>query len=232
MFAVRNSIKFSGSIAILVGLSQIGAITSVAAVAAESTIVQSHDAVSRIRLPHGPAPTPWIAAHRGQWRDNVLIAGVGIVGTTGGPRGGNNGGSTVSENAKGVPSKDGSGVPDEKFMQGAAAENHMHSIMAMGDVRSVSLQADGSTLDVVVSAEMDSGGAMVNGAPVLKRGMGAQVWSIDKAGNARSAGVIGQDPHDNVWMPLPADTMAVRVTEEPLGGSHAPRGTVLAEERL
>lgn len=185
----------------------------------------SEDATGGIRRGFGRAAVAAAAAI-------VLIAGVGIVGTTGGPRGGNNGGSTVSENAKGVPSEDGSGVPDEKFMQGAAAENHMHSIMAMGDVRSVSLQADGSTLDVVVSAEMDSGGAMVNGAPVLKRGMGAQVWSIDKAGNARSAGVIGQDPHDNVWMPLPADTMAVRVTEEPLGGSHAPRGTVLAEERL
>ena len=79
MFTVRNSIKFSGSIAILVGLSQIGAITTVAADAAESTIVQSHDAVSRIRLPHGPAPTPWIAAHRGQWRDNPENSIPGIL---------------------------------------------------------------------------------------------------------------------------------------------------------
>ena len=76
---MRNSIKFSGSIAILVGLSQIGAITTVAAEAAESTIVQSHDAVSRIRLPHGPAPTPWIAAHRGQWRDNPENSIPGIL---------------------------------------------------------------------------------------------------------------------------------------------------------
>lgn len=79
MSVVRNSIKFSGSIAILVGLSQIGAITTVAADAAESTIVQSHDAVSRIRLPHGPAPTPWIATHRGQWRDNPENSIPGIL---------------------------------------------------------------------------------------------------------------------------------------------------------
>lgn len=62
--------------------------------------------------------------------------------------------------------------------------------------------------------------------------MGAQVWSIDKAGTARSAGVIGQDPHENVWMPLPADTMTVRVTEESMAGSEQPSGTVLAEGAL
>ena len=126
----------------------------------------------------------------------------------------------------------GQGANGDELMQGAEAEDHMHSIMAMGDVRSVSLKAEGSTLDVVVSTEMDSGGAMVNGAPELKDGMGAQVWSINKNGAARSAGVIGQDPHDNVWMPLPADTMMVRVTEEPMDGSATPGGTVLAEGKL
>ena len=176
----------------------------------------------------------------------VLLAGVGIVGTTSGLWGGGEN-ADLADNNTNQSVEDGGGDTSEVFsdtegagqgangdelMQGAEAEDHMHSIMAMGDVRSVSLKADGSTLDVVVSEEMDSGGAMVNGAPVLKDGMGAQVWSINKSGDARSAGVIGQDPHDNVWMPLPADTMMVRVTEEPMDGSTAPGGTVLAEGKL
>ena len=176
----------------------------------------------------------------------VLLAGVGIVGTTSGLWGGgenadladNNTNQSVEDNGEETPEAfsdaedTGQGPSDEEPMQGAEAEDHMHSIMAMGDVRSVSLKAEGSTLDVVVSEEMDSGGAMVNGAPVLKDGMGAQVWSINESGAARSAGVIGQDPHDNVWMPLPADTMMVRVTEEPMDGSDTPGGTVLAEGKL
>ena len=117
-------------------------------------------------------------------------------------------------------------------MQGAAATDKMHEIMAAPDVRSVTLQADDSQLDIVVSSDMNSGGAMVNGAPELARGMGAQVWAIDAHGNARSAGVIGQEAHNDVWMPLPADTMSVRVTEEPMAGSPRPEGTVLAEGAL
>ena len=171
----------------------------------------------------------------------VLLAGVGIVGTTTGLWGSSGEDSSLAENGAKQPAEGGEGdYPEalsdgggaETFMQGAEAEDHMHSIMAMGDVRSISLKADGSTLDVVISEQMDSGGAMVNGAPVLKDGMGAQVWSIDKSGAARSAGVIDQDPHDNVWMPLPADTMMVRVTEEPMAGSKSPGGTVLAEGKL
>ncbi|MGJ4050139.1 anti-sigma factor [Corynebacterium macclintockiae] len=171
----------------------------------------------------------------------VLLTGVGIVGTTSGLWGSSGEDSSLAENGAKQPAEGGEGdSPEalsdgggaETFMQGAEAEDHMHSIMAMGDVRSISLKADGSTLDVVISEQMDSGGAMVNGAPVLKDGMGAQVWSIDKHGAARSAGVIDQDPHDNVWMPLPADTMMVRVTEEPMAGSKSPGGTVLAEGKL
>lgn len=176
----------------------------------------------------------------------VLVVGVGILGTTSGLWGSgedadlaeNNTNQSVEDGAGDAPevfldSEDaGQGANGEEPMKGAEAEDHMHSIMAMGDVRSVSLKAEGSTLDVVVSAEMDSGGAMVNGAPVLQDGMGAQVWSINKSGAARSAGVIGQDPHDNVWMPLPADTMMVRVTEEPMDGSDTPGETVLAEGKL
>lgn len=176
----------------------------------------------------------------------VLVVGVGILGTTSGLWGSgedadlaeNNTNQSVEGNGEEAPEAfsdaevTGQGANGEEPMQGAEAEDHMHSIMAMGDVRSVSLKAEGSTLDVVVSAEMDSGGAMVNGAPLLKDGMGAQVWSIDNNGAARSAGVIGQDLHDNVWMPLPADTMMVRVTEEPMDGSATPGGTVLAEGKL
>lgn len=162
----------------------------------------------------------------------VLLAGVGIVGTTSGLWGGGENADLAENNTNQSVEGAGQGANGEEPMQGAEAEDHMHSIMAMGDVRSVSLKADGSTLDVVVSAEMDSGGAMVNGAPVLQDGMGAQVWSINKSGDARSAGVIGQDLHDNVWMPLPADTMMVRVTEEPMDGSDTPGGTVLAEGKL
>lgn len=176
----------------------------------------------------------------------VLVVGVGIVGTTSGLWGSgedadlaeNNTSESVEDGGGDAPEVfsdsegAGQGANGDELMQGAEAEDHMHSIMAMGDVRSVSLKAEGSTLDVVVSTEMDSGGAMVNGAPELKDGMGAQVWSINENGAARSAGVIGQDPHDNVWMPLPADTMMVRVTEEPMDGSAAPGGTVLAEGKL
>ena len=176
----------------------------------------------------------------------VLLAGVGIVGTTSGLWGSSSEDSNVAESNSKQPTQnveeeapevfsddEGAARADgDELMQGKEAEDHMHSIMAMGDVRSVSLKADGSTLDVVVSAKMDSGGAMVNGAPDLKNGMGAQVWSIDERGSARSAGVIGQDPHDNVWMPLPADTIMVRVTEEPMDGSKEPGGTVLAEGKL
>lgn len=108
----------------------------------------------------------------------------------------------------------------------------MHEIMAAEDVRSASFSADGAKLDVVVSEGMNKGGAMVNGAPELDDGMGAQVWSIDRAGRARSAGVIGQEPHADVWMPLPADTMAVKVTVEPMAGANAPKGAVLASVEL
>ncbi|WP_297452876.1 anti-sigma factor [uncultured Corynebacterium sp.] len=110
--------------------------------------------------------------------------------------------------------------------------NTMHEIMAAKDVRSASFSADGATLDVVVSEDMNKGGAMVNGAPQLDDGMGAQVWSIDSAGRARSAGVIGQEPHTDVWMPLPADTMAVKVTVEPMAGEESPKGAVLASVEL
>ncbi|KAB3523512.1 hypothetical protein GC425_00410 [Corynebacterium sp. zg254] len=119
-----------------------------------------------------------------------------------------------------------------EVIQGDAAHDVMDSIMAAHDVRSTSINADGANLDVVVSHSMGKGGAMVNGFSAVDKGMGAQVWSIDEHGRARSAGVIAQEPHSDVWMPLPADTMSVMVTEEPISGSHEPSGEILAEQKL
>lgn len=124
------------------------------------------------------------------------------------------------------------GGSDSETAVTADGVEQMHEIMAASDVRSVELVADGASLSVVVSSDMDAGGAMVNGAPELAEGMGAQVWSIDSEGNARSAGVIGQEPHSDVWMPLPGDTMAVQVTVEPMTGANAPTGAVLASVEL
>ncbi|MBC3186667.1 anti-sigma factor [Corynebacterium sp. zg-331] len=146
----------------------------------------------------------------------LAVAGAGLLWSEVGPGG----------------SSDTATVQAEGIVQGPAATDKMHEIMAAEDMRSVSLSADGSELAVVVSADMDSGGAMVNGAPRLEAGMGAQVWSIDRHGNARSAGVIGQEEHTDVWMPLPGDTETVRVTQEPMAGSPRPSGTVLAEGTL
>ena len=143
----------------------------------------------------------------------VLVAGVGVGAVTG------------------WPSLFGGGSESQTVITADGAKK-MHEIMAAEDVRSASLNADGARLAVVVSSEMNAGGAMVNGAPTLDKGMGAQVWSIDREGNARSAGVIGQEPHTDVWMPLPSDTMAVKVTVEPMSGASSPQGEVLAQIEL
>lgn len=65
---MKNSFLLIGSVALLAAVAQVGS-TTVFADAAENTQVHSIDSVSRIRLPHGDSPAPWIAAHRGQWRD-------------------------------------------------------------------------------------------------------------------------------------------------------------------
>ena len=105
----------------------------------------------------------------------------------------------------------------------------MHEIMSANDMVKGATTAEGARLEIVSSTEMDKAGAMVDGQPELADGMGAQVWSVDKNGVVRSAGVIGQDPHDGVWMPFDAATSKVMVTEEPADGSESPRGRMLAE---
>ena len=79
---------------------------------------------------------------------------------------------------------------------------------------------------------MGKSGAMVDGQPALADGMGAQVWAVASNGEVTSAGVIGQDPHDDVWMPFDGDATKVMITEEPMGGSAKPTGRMLAEVRL
>ena len=113
-----------------------------------------------------------------------------------------------------------------------AGTREMHAIMGASDVRSADMDAKGANLSIVVSDSMGKGGAMVDGQPVVDAGMGAQVWAIGQDGTMRSAGVIGPEPHSDVWMPLPANIEKVMVTEEPMAGSHQPTGRVLAETPL
>lgn len=145
----------------------------------------------------------------------VLVAGVGVV--VAWPDGADREGQQT------VVSADGNQI---------SGAEQLHEIMEARDAVSATFTADGARLDVVVSEDMDKGGAMVNGAPKLEKGMGAQVWAIDRAGRVRSAGIIGQEPHEDVWMPLPADTMAVKVTVEPMAGAQTPSGEVLASVEL
>ncbi|CAM4000561.1 anti-sigma factor [Corynebacterium belfantii] len=123
------------------------------------------------------------------------------------------------------------GVVTAVYQPWQAADPHaqMDSILAASDVRQADASAMGATLDIVVSQSMDSGGAMVDGAPAVGHGMGAQVWAVKTDGSMESAGVIGPEEHTDVWMPLPGDTHKVMITEEPMAGSTSPRGKVLAE---
>lgn len=111
----------------------------------------------------------------------------------------------------------------------ADGHEQMHEIMSATDLVSGATTAEGARLHIVSSTDMDKAGAMVDGQPDLADGMGAQVWSVDKNGVVRSAGVIGQDPHEDVWMPFDAATHKVMVTEEPAAGSTSPSGRMLAE---
>lgn len=108
----------------------------------------------------------------------------------------------------------------------------MHAVMGAEDARQGQADAMGATLDIVLSSDMGKGGAMVNGQPALADGMGAQVWAVMDDGAMESAGVIGQEPHDDVWMPLPGGTASVLVTEEVAAGAEQPSGTVLAKVQL
>lgn len=114
----------------------------------------------------------------------------------------------------------------------AQGVNEMHTIMEADDARQGQADAMGASLDIVISSDMGKGGAMVNGQPALDDGMGAQVWAVMDDGAVESAGVIGQEPHDDVWMPLPGGTASVLVTEEVAAGAAQPTGAVLANVTL
>ncbi|EEI78079.1 anti-sigma factor [Corynebacterium striatum] len=122
--------------------------------------------------------------------------------------------------------------PQEDARIQAAGVEQMHAIMAADDLLTGNADASGATLDIVSSKEMGKSGAMVDGQPALADGMGAQVWAVASNGEVTSAGVIGQDPHDDVWMPFDGDATKVMITEEPMGGSAKPTGRMLAEVRL
>lgn len=107
-------------------------------------------------------------------------------------------------------------------------EKSMHEIMGADDLMQGNADASGAQLDIVSSASMAQSGAMVDGQPHLADGMGAQVWAVSADGDMASAGVIGQDPHDGVWMPFDGAAVKVMVTEEPVGGSAQPTGRTLA----
>lgn len=107
-------------------------------------------------------------------------------------------------------------------------EKSMHEIMGADDLMQGNADASGAQLDIVSSASMAQSGAMVDGQPHLADGMGAQVWAVSADGDMASAGVIGQDPHDGVWMPFDGAAVKVMVTEEPVGGSVQPTGRTLA----
>ena len=133
----------------------------------------------------------------------------------------------------------GGGVVVTQFNDNGATESvtaqgieEMHAVMGAEDARQGQADAMGAKLDIVLSSDMGKGGAMVNGQPALPDGMGAQVWAVMDDGAMESAGVIGQEPHDDVWMPLPGGTASVLVTEEVAAGAEQPSGTVLAEVQL
>ena len=114
----------------------------------------------------------------------------------------------------------------------AQGVDEMHAIMEADDARQGQADAMGASLDIAISSDMGKGGAMVNGQPALDDGMGAQVWAVMDDGAMESAGVIGQEPHDDVWMPLPGGTASVLVTEEVAAGAAQPTGAVLANVTL
>lgn len=123
-------------------------------------------------------------------------------------------------------------VDESRESVAAQGVDEMHAIMEADDARQGQADAMGASLDIVISSDMGKGGAMVNGQPALNDGMGAQVWAVMADGAVESAGVIGQEPHDDVWMPLPGGTASVLVTEEAAAGAAQPTGAVLANVTL
>lgn len=132
-----------------------------------------------------------------------------------------------------IPHQGGEGAgEDNTVVAESPGEESMHHIMEADDLIQGKADASGARLDIVSSASMGKSGAMVDGQPELKEGMGAQVWAISEDKTMTSAGVIGQDPHDGVWMPFESNAVKVMVTEEPAAGSAEPTGRTLVEVRL
>lgn len=108
----------------------------------------------------------------------------------------------------------------------------MSEIMKSEDAQSITMNSSGVQLHLVSSTAMNKAGAMVQGTPEVKKGMGIQVWSVTQAGRIHSAGVITPEEHKDVWMPFESATSKVILTEEPVAGSAKPTGTILGEMQL
>ena len=108
----------------------------------------------------------------------------------------------------------------------------MSEIMKSEDAQSITMSSSGVRLHLVSSTTMNKAGAMVQGTPEVKKGMGIQVWSVTQAGRIHSAGVIAPEEHKDVWMPFESATAKVILTEEPVAGSAKPTGTILGEMQL
>lgn len=108
----------------------------------------------------------------------------------------------------------------------------MSEIMKSEDAQSITMSSSGVRLHLVSSTAMNKAGAMVQGTPEVKKGMGIQVWSVTQAGRIHSAGVIAPEEHKDVWMPFESATAKVILTEEPVAGSAKPTGTILGEMQL
>ena len=108
----------------------------------------------------------------------------------------------------------------------------MSEIMQSEDAQSITMSSSGVRLHLVSSTTMNKAGAMVQGTPEVKKGMGIQVWSVTQGGRIHSAGVIAPEEHKDVWMPFESATAKVILTEEPVAGSAKPTGTILGEMQL
>ena len=108
----------------------------------------------------------------------------------------------------------------------------MSEIMQSEDAQSITMSSSGVRLHLVSSTTMNKAGAMVQGTPEVRKGMGIQVWSVNQAGRINSAGVITPEEHKDVWMPFESATSKVFLTEEPVAGSDKPTGKILEEMQL
>ena len=108
----------------------------------------------------------------------------------------------------------------------------MSEIMQSEDAQSITMSSSGVQRHLVSSTTLNKAGAMVQGTPEVRKGMGIQVWSVNQAGRINSAGVITPEEHKDVWMPFESATSKVFLTEEPVAGSDKPTGKILEEMQL